>query len=368
MTVVWTGQLYDGVTSRPSRVHLEPKPDGLMWRLDEGENATWPYAEVRVLQGRWPGQPVRLQHGRQAIVVADARILAAMATAAPGAGFQPALGRGALAGRAAASLLGVGILVAGFVQWGNPAMASLLAPHVPVAWEEKLGQLVVDRMAPVEKRCTTTARVEQVEQVLKSLLAAEPSPFNYKVIILESDEVNAFAAPGGYIVIHEALLNRTRSAEELAGVLAHEVQHIHQRHVTRHMLEAFGAQAVATVVMGDTGLGTMALLLGVLHYGQALETEADREGMRLMQAAKLDPRAMVRFFREELADDDAPSGWQAWLSTHPELADRVRRLEGMAKEARYTPRPIKLEYNWMFVNAGCETLMPQAEAEDLLLE
>jgi predicted Zn-dependent protease len=355
------GQRYDGATSRPCRVHLEAAPDGLRWRSDDGQGATWPYAEVRVVQGRWPGQPVRVQLGREAIVVADTRLLDAMATAAPGAGFQPTLGRGALAGRAAGALVGVVVLVAGFVQGLNPAMASLLAPHVPVAWEEKLGQLVVDRLAPVEQRCTTPARLAQVQRVAAALAAAQPSPYTYKVIIQRSDEINAFAAPGGYIVINEALLTRTRSAEELAGVLAHEVQHIHRRHVTRHLLQGLGAQAVASVVMGDTGMGTLALVLGMLHYGQDLENEADREGMRLMQAAKLDPQAMVRTYREHLSDDEAEaeSGpWPAWLSTHPRTADRVSRLEALAKEARYQPRRIPLEYHWLHISAGCETLQP----------
>jgi predicted Zn-dependent protease len=366
LTAVWTGQHYDGVTSRPRCVHVELTSDGLRWWSDDGDRSTWPYVALRVVQGRWPGQPVRLQHGREAIVVADVRILAALTTAAPGAGFRPALGRGALFGRASASLVGVGVLVAGFVQWGNPAIASLLAPHVPVAWEEKLGQLVVDRLAPVEQRCTTPARLTQVQRVVAALAAAQPSPYTYKVIIQRSDEINAFAAPGGYIVINEALLNRTENAEELAGVLAHEVQHIHRRHVTRHLLQGLGAQAVASVVMGDTGMGTLALVLGMLHYGQDLETEADREGMRLMQAAKLDPQAMVRTYREHLSDDEAEADsgpWPAWLSTHPQMADRVNRLEALAKEARYQPRRIPLEYHWLHVSAGCETLQPSESEE-----
>jgi predicted Zn-dependent protease len=357
LTTTWHATHYDGLTAQARPVELTLAPEGLRFPAADGTDAVWPYAALRPVQGRWPGQPVRLQHGREALVVAAPAILVALAEAAPPLRIKPALGRQALALRAVGALAGIALASTTYFQWLNPNFARLAAPHVPIAWEEKLGQAVVDRLAPADQRCTNPERLAQVERVLAALTAAQPSPYTYRVTILNSDEVNAFAAPGGFIVVNEALLRATKTPEELAGVLAHEIQHIHRRHVTRHLLESIGLQAIASALFADTSMSTMAWALGFVRYGQELETEADREGMALMQTARLDARAMVKAF-QNLPGDDDDAGWWDWISTHPRMEDRLHALTAQAGLARYQPRPIDLTWDWNAVAAGCDIPPP----------
>jgi Zn-dependent protease with chaperone function len=358
LTTSWQATRYDGQTARPQPVSVTLTSEGLRWTADDGNGAQWPYGELRPMQGRWPGQPVRVQHGREALVVADRAFLAALRLACPDTKVKPALGRRAMALGATAALAGTLMASTAYFQWINPTFAWLVAPHVPIAWEEKLGQVLVDRLAPADRRCTDPARLAQVERVLATLSAAQPSPYTYKLIILDSEEVNAFAAPGGFIVVYEAQLKAARTPEELAGVLAHEIQHIHRRHVTRRMIESIGLQAIASTLFGDTSMSTLAWALGFLSYSQALEAEADREGMGLMQTAKLDSQAMIRIFRHDLSDHEEAPSWWDWFSTHPRMEDRVRALEAQGRTARYKPRSIVLTWEWSAVTAGCDVPPP----------
>lgn len=358
MTKSWQATRYDGQTAQPHPVSVTLTRDGLQWTGDDGDGARWPYGEMRPVQGRWPGQAVRLQRGREALVVADRAFLAALALACPDAKVRPAIGRRGMVLGASAALMGTVLASTIYFQWINPTFAWLAAPHVPIAWEEKLGQVLVDRFAPADRRCTNPERLAQVERVLAALSAAQPSPYTYKLTILDSDEVNAFAAPGGFIVVYEAQLKAAKTPEELAGVLAHEMQHIHHRHVTRRMIESIGLQAIASTLFGDTSMSALAWALGFMSYSQALEAEADREGMVLMQKAKLDPQAMIRIFRHDLSDDEEARSWWDWFSTHPRMEDRVRALEAQGRLARYEPRRIALTWDWDLVVAGCDIPAP----------
>ena len=114
--------------------------------------------------------------------------------------------------------------------------------------------------------------------------------------------INAFAAPGGQVVILRGLLEKTASPEQLAGVLAHELQHVYQRHTTRAILEQTATTFLLSAISGDLSGGLAwglegARTLGSLHYSRTHEREADIEGLRMMQAARLDPAAMISLLR-----------------------------------------------------------------------
>jgi beta-barrel assembly-enhancing protease len=186
--------------------------------------------------------------------------------------------------------------------------------------------------------------------------AAPDSGYRFRVEVLNAPEVNALAAPGGHIVIFSGLIERTATPEELAAVLAHEIQHVLRRHSTRAVLrEMFLSLLIATAFGGgDLGqiVGT-AQTLGSLHFARGQEEEADREGMRLLQAARIDPSAMVTMF-EKLAEQsgDAPEFFR-YLSTHPDTRRRIRVMEEMAREPAPPPRPLLLGVNWTTLRTAC---------------
>lgn len=360
----WNGVFFDGQSAAQQRVIVTITPQYLRVRVADNDVRRWPYAELRQTQGTHRGDHVRLERGDpevpEALVIADPGFLLAMQVLAPGAKFSTPVQGSGFALRVAASLVGaVGLGVSGYF-WGIPTLANVLTELVPVAWEERLGESVRDELSPESGRCTDKARLAAVEQIVKTLTAGRPSPYRYSVVIDESEDVNAFAAPGGFIVVFAGLLSKTRSPEELAGVLAHEIQHVEKRHTTRSILRQASMQLLLSALTGDTGqLGQLvgvAGTLGGLRYQRNDEDEADREGMRMLMAAKLDAQGMVKAFQmldDESGEAGAVTKHLTYLSSHPETAQRVDMLKEMARGSHYTPVRLLADLSWKKVSQGC---------------
>lgn len=202
-------------------------------------------------------------------------------------------------------------------------------------------------------------------QNLGSRLAAAGGDMqqDFKFFLVKDDSVNAFALPGGYIGVHSGLFLRTRTESELASVLAHEVAHITQRHVSRRFEAASGMNfkslavllgAIALAASGadvDDVSGAMMLGQGLaiqeqINFTRSQEYEADRVGVRILARGGFDPEGMVGFFEtmqrmQRLRNSEMPE----FLSTHPlsssrvlEAAQRIRamgEIEGIRESRAY---------------------------------
>jgi predicted Zn-dependent protease len=257
-----------------------------------------------------------------------------------------------------AALGAVGAAVALYL-WGIPALAAAVAPRVPVSWEERLGESVVEYVAPPEKRCTDPARVRVIEDIVAILTAPLPnSPYTFRVFVVNNSSVNALAAPGGYVVIFRGLLERTRSAEELAGVLAHELQHILKRHTTRALLQHASTGVLIAALTGDA-TGAMAYglesarALGALRYSRENEEEADVEGLRMLLAAGVEPAGMIAFFDVLRKEGGEVPALLKYLSTHPSTAKRIETLKALAAQAPRATVKLLPDYDWRDITQIC---------------
>ncbi len=197
--------------------------------------------------------------------------------------------------------LGAALVAAGLYFWAIPAAAKIAAARVPVSWEESLGESVVEQLVPQDSRCDEPNVNRIVSDLTARLSAAASSPYTFRVAVVRVPVVNAFAAPGGHIVVFQGLIEQTRRPEELAGVLAHEFEHVIQKHTTRMLLQKTTAGLMISAMTGDvsgaiTFGASAAHALGTLSYNRAMEQEADVEGMKLLAAAGIDPAAMIDFF------------------------------------------------------------------------
>jgi len=164
--------------------------------------------------------------------------------------------------------------------------------------------------------------------------------FPYKFAVIDSQEVNAFALPGGYIFVNAGAIAAARNEGELAGVLAHEISHVALRHGTAQATKVYLTKVVLGVLGAVTGGGETELgrLVGAvggsgaeaisLGVGRASETQADIEGARLMAAAGYDPHDMAAFF-SNLAARTGPRT-REMLGDHPDPADRAADIEQAA--------------------------------------
>ena len=361
----WRGEYLDGRTPQVRPAELRLMATGIEVSVD-GRPAFWPYAEIRQTQGRYAGEEVRLERGGdlpEAVVVRDREFLVSLRQSAPrlGGRLYEADRRSLRLGLTVGAGLAIVAIAGGVYFWGIPLFARLVAARVPVAWEEQLGTAVVRELAPPAERCTDAPRQARIDAVVARLAAALPGPprYHFRVLVVRDATVNAMAAPGGFIVVFRGLLDRTDSPEELAGVLAHEMEHVVQRHVTRMIVQHASTGLLVAALTGDvTGVMAYGLqaarTLGALQYGRLAEEEADREGMRLLLAAGVDPAGMIGFF--EKIEDKRGQGPAVlkYLSSHPSLPDRIARLKALARE-QPAPAPARLlgDHDWADVRRIC---------------
>ncbi|MGH7753508.1 MAG: M48 family metallopeptidase, partial [Gemmatimonadales bacterium] len=166
----------------------------------------------------------------------------------------------------------------------------------------------------------------------------------------------AFAAPGGHIVIFRGLLDKTPTPEALAGVIAHEMQHVIQRHGTRNLIRALSLRALIAMISGDGGLGRVLETGGALaglRYSRADEASADLEGLRQLAAARIDPQGLITFMETLLRQEGDLAGPLVYLSNHPATADRLAVLRREAAAMPYTPVPLIPDYPWTEISQIC---------------
>jgi len=220
--------------------------------------------------------------------------------------------------------------------FGSDILVEQTVARIPVDWEQQLGESALHETLAGRTILTEGPAVEAVQEITKRLTEQIPSsPYKFQVWIVKEPVVNAFALPGGYVVVFTGLLQDAKSPEEVAGVLGHEINHVLQRHGMERIVKTLGVMAVAAIVMGDQqGLIGLVKQLGVeiltLKYNRDQETEADLTGVRLVHKAKIEPEGMITFF-ERLAHSEKEKNRVEMLSTHPMSTHRAERLRAELK-------------------------------------
>ncbi len=359
------GSYLDGKTPvrRPASIRILRR--GLDITLEDGTVFQWLYADIRQTQGFYAGEEVRLERGgdlSEALLVAEPGFLVSLRRIGQEAAgrFHDPSRRGR---RAALALLSaVGAVAGGLVIyfWLIPFATDSVAARVPAAWEERLGRSVAEELAPPGRHCRDPRVAQAIEEIMGRLGRALPStPYTFRVTVVNDRRVNALAAPGGYILVFRGLLERTRTPEELAGVLAHEIQHVIRRDVTRALLRHASTELLLRATMGDpSGLMAYGLeaanALVALKYSRETEAQADVEGLRLLLAAGIDPAGMLAFFEQMLESEQRQARLSQYFSTHPDARERLIRLRALAAEAHPAPpTPLLPQLDWASLRALC---------------
>ncbi len=224
--------------------------------------------------------------------------------------------------------------------------------RIPVETETRLADELWKMQRLQLKLVEGTAANAFLDEVGARLTAAKPTPYRYRFRLADDASVNAFAMPAGYIVVNRGLIDKAATAEEVAGVLAHEIEHVEQRHSLRGMVQAVGLSAVWMAVSGDVIGGVAAEWLqdlASLQFSREQETAADAGGYARLLAAKIDPRGMASFF-DKLAQDQADlPGALSMLSTHPASEERAAKLHALLKDAPSFP---PLDADWLAIRGA----------------
>ena len=300
--------------------HLE-----FAWRDHEGAWACHlsSASDIAALRAQWP------------------RDLVPLPSALAGARRGARLPWAALALAVALPLLLVVALVS-----SHERVVDFIARQISPEVERQVGALTLAQIKAGTRFITEGAEADALQTVASQLVGGD-NP-DYRFHLADDKLVNAFALPGGDIVVHRGLLRATRSADELAGVLAHEIQHVKLRHSLKGMIRSAGLGIVLSALMGDPGAtlsGQAADRLLTLKFSRDAEREADDRGFALLVERGIEPKGMVDFFATLAKQQDgAPP---ALLSTHPASAERQAALA--ARLADLPPaccKPIAVAGTW----------------------
>ena len=216
----------------------------------------------------------------------------------------------------------IGVAISALVILGVLRFPEIAAPYVPMSWERKIGDTM---FAQVDERFCTAPAGQAALRKLAGRLSPDSAKIDIQVVKIGA--VNAAALPGSRILIFDELLTDAESPDELAGILAHEIAHVEQRHVAESMIREFG--------LGLVGGHTGATLTGLMSAGfsRDAEREADDESIRMLVSANISPAPTARFFRR-MGSAEAALGrvgeGLSYLSTHPMSVERQRKFEQRA--------------------------------------
>lgn len=329
----------DGQSAERRRVRVLLATQSLRISASGGQPlGEWPYAGLRLMEEVYRDQPVRLQHpsrGEATLTFDSAAILDAVRSQAGvrlrGASLLP---RSPLA-VALLSAVALAAVVAGIVL-ALPRLVEPLTGLVPERWEQALGEKVAAHLAQDHPFCEQAAGMAALEALTARLTATAETPYPFRVRVSSRPGVNAFAAPGGQIVILKDLLATAQTPEAVAGVLAHEIAHGLERHPLKGLLRAVGVQLLFNALIGDvTALDDFveqfAQILLISSYTRADELAADRIGMALLNQAGIRGDGLVAFFQHMEAKQAGAAKVPQLLSTHPLTRERIELVESLAK-------------------------------------
>jgi len=212
--------------------------------------------------------------------------------------------------------------------------------------EIALGKQLAQEVERSSKLIDDPVVTEYVNRVGQNLVRNSDAQVPFTIKVIDSDEVNAFALPGGFFYVNSGLILRAQEESELAGVMAHEISHVTARHGTKQAtkgeLMQIGAMAAMIFVpYGWAGYGiyegmNLAIPLTFLKFSRDAEKEADFLGIQYMYKAGYDPNSYVTFFERIQADEKhRPGTISKVFSTHPPTPDRIG--EAQKEIARILP-------------------------------
>lgn len=214
------------------------------------------------------------------------------------------------------------------------AMVSMIAARIPPDLEVKVGEMVLDSYKRDHTFVSSGPQLERVKQIGDRLVKAlDNPPYKFHFYLEPSKQINAFAVPGGNIVVLSKLVESAENDSEIAGVLAHEIGHVTKRHSLKAALRHAGWLACLKILLGGMERNASQMVgyfvnLEQLGYSRSQETEADLTGIKLADRAGYSPGAIIKLF-ERLKRDMPVTDTKAmeFVSNHPMPSERIKMIE-----------------------------------------
>ncbi len=231
-------------------------------------------------------------------------------------------------------------------------IVGVLAKRLPPGFEDSLGENFI-RQHKASNDFVESAEIDrQLQDLVEPLVTSIASDrYDFKFYVVRDSSLNAFALPGGHIVVHTGLILSASKAEEILGVLAHEIAHVERQHGVRKVLESAGLYIVLSGLFGDiSGITAVFLSNGTFllqqQFSRDFEREADLLAVSYLDDAGINPSGLYDFFAK-LRDKETEnplgtaSDTLSILSTHPATSERMESLQKAIDKKRNSYHPVK---------------------------
>lgn len=347
----FTGQFFDGLSPVLHRVELAIDDTAPVAALQitgtQAEIADWPLADLRCLPDQAGNDGIVLQlldDPVKRLILRDPDANARLLARCPEIGRKPPVkGLRRIWAWSAGAVASVALIIFVLV----PVMADQLAEYLPPEGERALGAatfeqirnaLGVSDFEPIGI-CDRPRSLTALAKLQDRLTVDLDLPYPVTLQVLDDPMVNAFALPGGYVVLIRGLIETAESPDELASVMAHELGHVVARDPTRYALRSAGSIGVLGLLLGDFAGGIVVLFLAEqliqATYSQNAEQAADGFGSALLAKAGIAPGAMADMFERLESDAGEPdasgNSILAHFESHPQIRDRIESARAEAK-------------------------------------
>ena len=348
MSKTWKALYFDGRTPTHRNVDVHTERQGVRIEFEAGTTLIWRYEDFSVRQDRSQG-PLRLEYGEfppEILEIADLEFGEVLGKRLPKKSLFLSVGFAMLAV----------LLVPVIIYWGIPLASGWFAYFIPVSIEKQVGQYVIDEVFPSRIVCKTDAGEQALEKLVSRLVPPD-SAYDFQVEVVDSGLVNAIAFPGGNILIFRGLLEKSPSSDAVAGVLAHEMQHVFQRHGTENLLNQVALSGLFKLLTVEANAIAETLFAGVrtlslLKYTRELETEADALALQLLYQAGVDPVEMLAMFQ---VLKNHSSSLPESISTHPDMSSRMKKLEIIIdQKTDFVSKPVLSKQSWESLQNICK--------------
>ena len=344
---------------------IDASSEGLTAHTAQGQFISARWSELTVSLGGNDHQMVFLRAASGLCFCLDAQHLPTLRAAAGSSSeaiFAPLQQRAGGVGQRftlfVAACVAAVVLVVGGLFLAVPWAAERAINGLPISLDRQVGDAGYQQMDLGGTKLTQPVLDQAVKTMVDRLAAqAQPAGFDYRIQIVQSDQVNAFALPGGQIVVYTGLLKKATRPEQVAGVLAHEIAHVTRRHGLQGLAGQVGVMVGLQILVGDlsglAGLAGQGAMTAILNgYSRDKEREADAEGLRMLMAAGIDPQGLPEFF-ELLKGEKASEipGMLTWMSTHPGHDERIANLKAQIAAAP-APELKPLDLDWAAIKAA----------------
>ena len=369
MAFAWVDARYfDGLSAQRRQVFVSLDVESQRLTIHDSSGAeldTWPLEGLRQLRDDAGGGLVlclgAVDPGDARIVLSNARAIAAIKAACPNLAKATVTGR--TWGEIGAWIGAGGAAVALMIFVIVPALAGQLAAFIPPEREVRVGNAILrqfERLLSKEDlgdwRCTNPKGQMALERMIQALQQGQEFPYAVQVGVVDHKMINAFALPGGHIVVMRGLIEMAETPEQLAAILAHELGHVAQRDPIEQALRAAGTAGLLSLVLGDATGGTVLALAGetLISAKNSRDVEARADDFALVQMAKagVSPEALAEFFElvlEEMGDQAFDMGW---ISSHPPSAARAAHARAAVQTTRSYKKTVSSE-EWQAIQQIC---------------